>query len=370
MPWTQLLKMPDNWSITRLILLLMLLLTACEFDHATAPPYRSSTTIKNIVFDWSTHQRHATGSDNWPLTWADDDNQYTSWGDGGGFGGTNSKGRVSLGVARIEGNAASYKGFNIWGGHNEENSSTFKGKSYGISCIDGKLYMWVSPGSGKHGYDHSQLYLSTNHGASWSSTNVKFTRLDGVIHPTFLQFGRDYSRVLDDYVYIYANRFKDDSEATLQVQKPGEIVLMRVQRNSITEQSAYTFFGGISGDDMPVWLPDLSASKPVFHDPNGVGWATGGVIYNPDLKRYLLTTEHTATGKGNLGIFDAPEPWGPWTTVEYMHNFGVPHIENSTFYWNFSGKWFRNNGKSFTLVFSGTGQNDAWNSVSGSFITD
>ena len=45
----------------------------------------------------------APGSDNWATTWADDDNQYTVWGDGGGFGGTGQVGRV------LYGNCSNYR---------------------------------------------------------------------------------------------------------------------------------------------------------------------------------------------------------------------------------------------------------------------
>ncbi|MHC4299203.1 MAG: hypothetical protein ACYS7Y_18165 [Planctomycetota bacterium] len=62
------------------------------------PPYPRSTLISGLSLDWSTHRRAAQGSDNFQLTWADDDNLYGAWGDGGGFGGTNKKGRVGLGV--------------------------------------------------------------------------------------------------------------------------------------------------------------------------------------------------------------------------------------------------------------------------------
>ena len=33
--------------------------------------------ITGITFDWSTWKLKADGSDNWPVTWSDDDNQYT-----------------------------------------------------------------------------------------------------------------------------------------------------------------------------------------------------------------------------------------------------------------------------------------------------
>ena len=40
---------------------------------AQQSPYPPSPVIKGIEFNWSTHLRLATGSDNWPATWADDE---------------------------------------------------------------------------------------------------------------------------------------------------------------------------------------------------------------------------------------------------------------------------------------------------------
>ena len=99
--------------------------------------------MKLFKFNWPSHIRLASGSDNWPVTWADDDHQYVVWGDGGGFGGTNGIGRSSIGVARIEGNWHDLKPINLWGGYNTKNAHQTTGKSYGIVCIDGILYMWV-----------------------------------------------------------------------------------------------------------------------------------------------------------------------------------------------------------------------------------
>jgi hypothetical protein len=82
------------------------------------PAYPPSPALGPMTLDWSTHNRDAPGSDNWQLTWADDNHLYGAWGDGGGFGGANSDGRVSLGFARVEGDWSDYKGVNIWGGKN------------------------------------------------------------------------------------------------------------------------------------------------------------------------------------------------------------------------------------------------------------
>ena len=48
---------------------------AAEESILKAAPYPPSPVIADIVWDWSSHRRRAAGSDNWPITWADDDGQ-------------------------------------------------------------------------------------------------------------------------------------------------------------------------------------------------------------------------------------------------------------------------------------------------------
>jgi Domain of unknown function (DUF4185) len=338
---------------------------ACRAAPAAPAPYPPSHVIAEVKFDFLYHDRRAHGSDNWPITWADDDHQYAAWGDGGGFGGTNKVGRVSLGVARVEGNAESYRGVNVWGGHNGENPAIFKGKSYGLISVQGTLYMWVSPGSDARSYGEARLYRSTNYGASWTEADWAFLKSDHIIMPTFLQFGKDYEGARDDFVYIYASNLRNDR--SLQVQTPGEVALMRVPKTSIMDRSRYDFFAGVDEPGNPKWTSDLAAREPVFRDPNGVGWNLS-VSYNPGLQRYLLMTEHTKSSQGNFGMFDAPAPWGPWTTVNYVKAFGAPSIQASTFFWNFSNKWLSADGEHFVLVFTGVSANDSWNMVRGRFV--
>lgn len=342
----------------------------------SAAPYPSSPAIAEVRFDWSTHVRAAPGSDNWPLTWADDNCQYTAWGDGGGFGGTNSLGRVSLGVARIEGSWEDHRGVNLWGGHEPQNPATFPGKSYGILCVDGVLHMWV--GMFRPSVDpfaEVRLAVSRDHGASWTLADWAFTKEEGVMLPTLCQFGRDYAGARDDYVYSYLIRFRGtegpddypDKVPWLVAQKPGAVDLARVPRAQIVDRDAWEFFAGMTPDGQPSWSSELQARQPVFEDPNGVGWNLS-VSHNAGLGRYLLCTEHTETHRGKLGIFDAPEPWGPWTTVAYYDDWGEGHVPLNTFYWNFANKWLSPDGTRFSITFTGRGENDSWNTLRGEMV--
>ncbi|HIL09133.1 MAG TPA: hypothetical protein EYG11_10560, partial [Candidatus Latescibacteria bacterium] len=210
---------------------LLLLLVVSHLEGRSAP-YPNSSTILDVSFDFSTHKSLCPGSDNWAITWSNDNHQYATWGDGGGFGGSNSDGRVSLGYARIEGNSPGYTGYNVWGGFSAENTAQFGGKSYGIISIGGILYSWVSPGSGLTSYDEAALYRSTNKGASWTKAGWKYDKADGVIMPTILNFGKDYADARDNYVYHYFINMKRSSGG-LSVHKPGEIFLVRVDKNRI-----------------------------------------------------------------------------------------------------------------------------------------
>ncbi len=336
---------------------------------AMVAPYPDSPLISDVDINWSTYIKKAPGSDNWPLTWAEDNHQYSSWGDGGGFNGSNANGRVSLGFARIEGDSKEkgtknpFKGVNIFGGIQPQIESSIDGKSYGILSIEDSFYAWVSPGSGPKGYQEARLYKSLDHARSWEPLTWNFSKEDKIIFPTFLQFDKNYSNPRDNYVYVYACILQSDAD--LSVQKPGHITLLRVPVKNITDRKKYEAFTGLNKNDLPEWSTNIAEWQPVFSDPNGVGWNVS-VSYNPGLKRYFLITEHYASREGYIGIFDSSTPWGPWTTSYYAKLgslFGI-----TTFYYNFSNKWLSQDGKRFVLVFTGIGKYDAYNSVKGRFV--
>ena len=53
--------------------------------------------------------------------------------------------------------------------------------------------------------------------------------------------------------------------------------------------------------------------------------------------------------QGGFGVYDAPEPWGPWTTVYHTEAWDVGPGETASF----PTKWMSDDGKTLHMVFSG-----------------
>lgn len=322
-------------------------MNAAGWGFADGPPYPPSPVIAGITWHWETHRTAAPGSDLWPVTWGPDGHIYTAWGDGGGFGGTNSDARVSMGFARIEGPPETFRAVNVNGGKEAENPATFpkKGKTGGILFVDGTLYARLNPQDGKWPDVNHSLAWSEDRGATWQQTAWVFPKGEGNFKPArFLNFGKDYSGVPKEhsgYVYIYG--FKQSSQNAGQ-----NIYLARVPKEKMKAREAYAFFAGLNRGQ-PVWSGDVAEVKPVFSDSRGV-IPTTGAVYHPVLKRYLLTSFHT--GPGQFGIFDAPQPWGPWTTVAYYETWGEMGAEGHGLNCDFPQQWMSSDGRTMWCVFS------------------
>jgi hypothetical protein len=301
-------------------------------------PYPISPIIKGIEWaDAKTIVRKASGSDNWPITWADDDNLYTAYGDGWGFEPKTEK-KLSLGIAKVRGSPPDFEGVNIRTESGERTGQGIKGaKASGMLCVDGVLYMLV------RNVGNSQIAWSKDYGKTWTWCDWKFTVSFGC--PTFLNFGKDYADARDEFVYIYS----PDSNSAY---KPADrMVLARVAKDEIKEQVGYEFFTGLDGNNEPVWTKDIGERGAVF--VNQMKCYRSGISYNAGLKRYLwcqtIYDEDDMRFKGGLGIFDSPEPWGPWTTVYYTEQWDVGPGETSSF----PTKWMSGDGKTCYLLFSG-----------------
>lgn len=83
------------------------------------------------------------------------------------------------------------------------------GKSYGIVCIEGVLYMWVGMfQTHEDQFDLTRIAYSTDYGKQWTFAFWTFTREDGVMMPTICNFDRNYENARDEFMYVYLIRFQ------------------------------------------------------------------------------------------------------------------------------------------------------------------
>ena len=302
-------------------------------------PYPASPIIKAITWAPASSIIHqAEGSDNWPNTWGADDNLYTAYGDGWGFDPKIPEKR-SLGFAVISGSPPAFTGVNYRSPTGEQTGDGEAGKkASGMLMVDGVLYMWVRNAG------NSQLAWSKDYGKTWAWSTWKFTTSFGC--PTFLNFGKNNEGARDEYVYMYS---PDNDNAYLPADR---IVLTRVPKGRITNRDAYEFFNGIDAKGNPLWAIDITRRQGVFTH-KGQSFRPS-VSYHAPSKRYLLTQTLPAPGGGpfsgqGFAIFDAPEPWGPWTTGFFTERWDVDPGDTSSF----PTKWMSDDGKTLYLVFSG-----------------
>ena len=309
-------------------------LAAIEPDRS---PYPGSRAMRHLEFaPLSSIIRLAPDSDNWPLTWGDDDLQYTAYGDGFGFDPRVEK-KLSLGFGSLAGTPDAPIGSNIRSASGERTGEGRAGqKASGMLMVDGVLYMWVRNPS------HAQLAWSSDYGQTWQWGMRLETSFGS---PSFLQFGKNYEGAHDRFVYTYS---QDGPGA---YDSDDGVVLARVDKARIRERDAYEFFSGYSESGQPQWSRAIEKRRPVFQYPGHCQRVDA--VYNSGLRRYMLAVGFNH--ESGWGIFDAPTPWGPWTTVFHTSHWDA----GPTHGYRIPAKWISPDGKSMTLVFSGLKQNDA-----------
>ena len=76
------------------------------------------------------------------------------------------------------------------------------------------------------------------------------------------------------------------------------------------------------------------------------------VAYDAGLKRYLWCVTRPGKDRNSsygLAVYDAAEPWGPWTTAYAAETWDVDAGESA----GFPTKWISPDGRTLHLVFSG-----------------
>jgi hypothetical protein len=310
---------------------------------APAPPYPRSEVITGITFEENTLVRSAPGSDIWSCTWAADDRVYAAWGDGGGFGGSDDDGRVSIGVASLTGQPPEWKGTNVWGGLNplsKQNPTIGKGT---IVALPDRLYLYVSE---EKKWNRCRLWKSTDYGISWEDRGWIFPESHKVFaFPGLIEFGR--AQQLNREGYLYGISDNDPGRVN-----DGRLYLFRVRPDRIEDLNGYEYFSG--SVDAPQWSSNLEARKPVFQNAAGIGWGAT-CVYHPATRRFLLSVS-VHPDLGDWGLYEAEHPWGPWKTVAYGEDFPAwtyspAEKQRPAYLHSFPTKWMGADGKTIWCVF-------------------
>ncbi|QGJ68815.1 Hypothetical protein PBC10988_4780 [Planctomycetales bacterium 10988] len=328
---------------------------------AVHAPYPPSPVIASVDFRFATECEFGRGSDQWPMTWGADGHLYAAWGDGWGWRGDKSGRKYSIGVTRIAATPPELQGTDVWGdgpGHGFA-------KPEALVALDDTLHMFWTRGDSINDLDDTATAESRDGGHSWTYGNDKAFpqapagfRVRGIC-----QFGPGYQDSLDRFVYVYFG-----------FNRQSDLFLGRVPSEHLFSSEQYEWFTGLAEDNVrATWSKSIKDRQPVFHDPNGYIWHIG-VSYNSGLKRFLLTKPHYCpgddrktplvrdSGVASFGLFDAPTPWGPWTTVHYQDNFKDGLVKFSYF---IPTKLISQDGREFWLAWSGWPEYDSVRFVQG-----
>jgi hypothetical protein len=342
-------------------------------------PYCKSKHIEALSWDWAAGHTEPNGSDLWPVTWGQDGRIYTFFGDGGGFGGDNHRGRVSFGVAMMTGEPPPKPDSvsNVYGGYNSLHPSTLEGKAGTIIAVGSDFYTLGGvyneaelrgiSGHKSGAPQRIQLAYSKADAYSWQAAPWIFCSAGqtpkGAFCPIrFVNYGRGNAGAPDDCVYVLgiANsaRYWDEDEGAEVVAErlgsekqqtaasaqtsartgpdPGATdkgatdtgaatYLARVSNSHVLQREAYRYFAGLDPHGRPIWSSDETQMRPIFTDRNtsrpgcrgqcNMASPLNEVVYDPGIQRYIGVAQGDSIGQ--TSFYDAPQPWGPWTTISY-----------------------------------------------------
>ena len=317
-------------------------------QKAGQPPYPASRLLSGIAWDKSTYGNAGAGGDIWSNTTGPGGVVYAAWGDGA----IGCPGKVSYGLAKLTGGPSTHLQLVSCGP-----PGFGKGKLSSLLAIGTTLYA-VANVQDKPWPDNSiGIWRSADGGKTWQRSSWTFNGTD--LRPnSFANFGAGYAGSRDSYVYLTAIAPTSSAKS---------FYLLRAPKDQLANKAAYQYFSGTPTS--PAWSASRSGAVPVFTDANGVSGAS--IVYDAAIHRYVLTLGH-GSDAGNLGIFEAPEPWGPWSTVAYEDRWlGI----NSGEYLGvrMPSAWISGGGLTVWAVFGcyGCGQpfDDHYNLIRGTFQT-
>ena len=345
---------------------------------------------------------HTAIGDMWPLTWGNDNNIYAAAGDNRGspmnfwrIAGAperNVRAHSHDWMADIV-NDHPVDPLTYFAGNYAAGADRTRGlKPAGLLDIDGTVFMAIE--TMNYGDERSPrrrnltgFIASTNdYGVSFNAALTPVDFFTGRLASChFLQFGMGYRDSRDAYVYAY---FQASDDGCSYFSNNDYMLLARVRLDSegrggsahdilrnkydLTDRGAWEFYAGEKNGEV-IWEGDDSSAAPVFKYKQMTG--ENQVCYNAGLNRYILGNYSFIDGFGDpflyygadknlldsrgitgenirsqLTLFEAPEPWGPWSIFYRDDHWG----ETANYQPVFPTKWILDGGRTMFMVSSGT----------------
>ena len=241
--------------------------------------------------------------------------------------------------------------------------TSYNRKPTGLLCIGGAIYLAFQNLNSSNFNDApaASIAKSTDHGVTWTwdATAPMFGTPNNPGDPTaykfttifFLDYGKDSGNAIDSYVYAYG---LDNNWRGQQA-----LYLARVPSNNIQSRSAWQFYSGNTGG-APTWSSDIGQKAAVITDQrllypvmlgtdcpaNQAVIGQGGIVYDAPLQRYIFASWSCATHE----IYEAPDPWGPWSHV-LSNDFGSLRLQQNRGQYGISipSKFISTDGKTLYL---------------------
>jgi len=203
----------------------------------------------------------------------------------------------------------------------------------------------------QHGSD-AGIIASRDFGRTWSP-DIKSAFFNIVMFPgsrfggpAFVNFGRDNDGARDEYVYAVS---------TDQWDNGGHLLLGRVHQDHILEVAAWQWVEEVDDMTGPAWTSDLDRAAAVLSCDRSMSLPE--MVYLRSIGRYLLLTwslkgDFSGTGGSRLIVYDAPEPWGPFTLAHLEDRWEA--VEMNPYCPRIPLKWMEPDGLGGWLQFSGS----------------
>jgi hypothetical protein len=248
-----------------------------------------------------------SSGDLWMNTWADDGHLYTGWGDGEGPGDVPPVTDCGVGVLKgtvpyflIESNPSNYVRNRLV----PDGSTKKNDKPSSLLFYKGHLYFAGHTPLGDP--DFGYIAYSDDHGKTWHEiSGSPWTKAAKSSFRClfFINIGKSYQLKKDSYAYAYGIGKE-------WAWFPSWVYLARVPFDSILNYKSYEYYAGMSGNT-PLWSERQTDAVPVA---NLKTHQMPSAMYHEGIERYLFLTIS--------GLFEAPNPWGPWIKVASLLNGG------------------------------------------------